>query len=69
MVGTFYSASSPETPPFVKVGDSVDPDTVVCIIEAMKVMNEIKAGIAAKSPSPGGQWPSCGVWYTLYRIV
>jgi acetyl-CoA carboxylase biotin carboxyl carrier protein len=46
MVGTFYSASSPDDPPFVKVGDKVDKDTVVCIIEAMKVMNEIKAGIS-----------------------
>jgi acetyl-CoA carboxylase biotin carboxyl carrier protein len=43
MVGTFYRASSPGAPPFVKVGDQVDEDTVVCIIEAMKVMNEIKA--------------------------
>lgn len=43
MVGTFYSASSPETPPFVEVGQAVTADTVVCIIEAMKVMSEIKA--------------------------
>ncbi len=43
MVGTFYSAPSPESPPFVTVGSEVTPDTVVCIIEAMKVMNEIKA--------------------------
>jgi len=43
MVGTFYAAPSPEKPPFVKVGDSVGPDTVVCLIEAMKVFNEIKA--------------------------
>lgn len=48
MVGTFYSASSPESPPFIRVGDVVEEDTVVCIIEAMKVMNEIKAGIAGK---------------------
>jgi acetyl-CoA carboxylase biotin carboxyl carrier protein len=46
MVGTFYSASSPETPPFVKVGAHVGPDTVVCIIEAMKVFNEIPAEIS-----------------------
>ncbi len=46
MVGTFYSASSPEKPAFVKVGDSVGPDTVVCLIEAMKVFNEIKAECA-----------------------
>jgi acetyl-CoA carboxylase biotin carboxyl carrier protein len=43
MVGTFYKASSPETDAFVKVGDAVDEETTVCIIEAMKVMNEIKA--------------------------
>ncbi|MCE9555481.1 MAG: acetyl-CoA carboxylase biotin carboxyl carrier protein [Planctomycetes bacterium] len=48
MVGTFYSASSPETPPFVKVGDHVGPDTIVCIVEAMKVFNEIPAGISGK---------------------
>jgi len=43
MVGTFYRSSSPESQSFVKVGDKVGPDTTVCIIEAMKVMNEIKA--------------------------
>jgi acetyl-CoA carboxylase biotin carboxyl carrier protein len=43
MVGTFYSAESPESPPLVTVGSKVSEDTVVCIIEAMKVMNEIKA--------------------------
>jgi acetyl-CoA carboxylase biotin carboxyl carrier protein len=43
MVGTFYRASSPESPPFVKIGDKVTTDSVVCIIEAMKVMNEIHA--------------------------
>jgi acetyl-CoA carboxylase biotin carboxyl carrier protein len=43
MVGTFYSASSPESPAFVKVGTKVNNDSVVCIIEAMKVMNEIQA--------------------------
>jgi acetyl-CoA carboxylase biotin carboxyl carrier protein len=46
MVGTFYTAPSPESPPFVKVGQKVTPDTVVAIIEAMKVMNEIKAEIS-----------------------
>jgi acetyl-CoA carboxylase biotin carboxyl carrier protein len=43
MVGTFYRSPSPDAPPYVEVGQSVDEDTVVCIIEAMKVMNEIKA--------------------------
>jgi acetyl-CoA carboxylase biotin carboxyl carrier protein len=45
MVGTFYSSSSPDAPPFIKEGDKIDKNTVVCIIEAMKVMNEIKAGV------------------------
>jgi acetyl-CoA carboxylase biotin carboxyl carrier protein len=43
MIGTFYRAPSPESAPYVEVGVEVNPDTVVCIIEAMKVMNEIKA--------------------------
>lgn len=45
MVGTFYSSPSPDDPHFVKVGDKIDKNSVVCIIEAMKVMNEIKAGV------------------------
>ena len=43
IVGTFYRAPSPEIESFVSVGDKVNPDTVICIVEAMKVMNEIKA--------------------------
>lgn len=43
MVGTFYSSPNPDAAPFIKVGQQVSPDTVVCIIEAMKVFNEIKA--------------------------
>ena len=46
VVGTFYTAPSPNDPPFVKPGDSVTEDTVVGIIEAMKVMNEVKAGLS-----------------------
>lgn len=46
MVGTFYSTPSPGEPAFIKVGDRVDENTVVCIIEAMKVMNEVKAGVS-----------------------
>ncbi len=46
LVGTVYHAASPEDAPFVKVGDRVDENTVVCIIEAMKVMNEVKAGVS-----------------------
>ena len=43
MVGTYYVASDPDSPPFIKVGDVVVADTKVCIIEAMKIFNEIKA--------------------------
>ena len=46
IVGTFYSAPAPDAAPFVKVGDQVTPDTVVCIVEAMKVMNEVKAEVS-----------------------
>ena len=46
MIGTFYRSPSPESAPYVEVGMEVNPDTVVCIIEAMKVMNEIKAEAA-----------------------
>ncbi len=45
MIGTFYRSPSPESGPYVEVGTEVGPDTVVCIIEAMKVMNEIKAEV------------------------
>ena len=43
MIGTFYRSPSPESASYVEIGTEVSPDTVVCIIEAMKVMNEIKA--------------------------
>ena len=43
MVGTFYASPSPDKPSFVKVGDTVDAETVVCLVEAMKIFNEIKA--------------------------
>lgn len=45
MVGTFYRAPSPDSPPYVQVGDKVEPDTVVCIVEAMKLFNEIEAEV------------------------
>ena len=45
MIGTFYRAPSPESAEYVEVGSEVNPETVVCIIEAMKVMNEIKAEV------------------------
>lgn len=48
MVGTFYRASSPESPPFVEVGQIIEPGQVICIIEAMKLMNEIKSEIKGK---------------------
>ena len=57
MLGTFFSAATPEAPAFVAEGDVVTPDTVVCIIEAMKVMNEIKAetsGTITKILVPNG---------------
>lgn len=46
MVGTYYGSSAPDQPPFVKIGDTVSENTIVCIIEAMKVMNEVKAGMS-----------------------
>jgi acetyl-CoA carboxylase biotin carboxyl carrier protein len=46
MVGTFYAAASPDSAAFVSVGQQVTPDTTICIIEAMKVMNEVKAEVA-----------------------
>ena len=48
MVGTFYAGPDPESPAFVKVGDLVEPDTVVCLVEAMKVFNEIKAEVSGR---------------------
>ncbi|MEL7536173.1 MAG: acetyl-CoA carboxylase biotin carboxyl carrier protein [Pseudomonadota bacterium] len=46
MVGTFYAASSPDSPPFVQVGDRIDAGDTLCIIEAMKMMNPIEADVA-----------------------
>jgi acetyl-CoA carboxylase biotin carboxyl carrier protein len=48
MVGTYYSAPSPDADSFVKAGDRIDAETTVCIVEAMKVMNEIKAEISGE---------------------
>jgi acetyl-CoA carboxylase biotin carboxyl carrier protein len=48
MVGTFYGSPNPDSPPFVKVGDHVGPESTVCIIEAMKVFNEIPAEISGQ---------------------
>ena len=58
MVGTFYRAGSPDASPFVDVGKTVTEETVVCIIEAMKVMNEIKAetsGVIAEVVAENGK--------------
>ena len=58
IVGTFYRSPSPESEAFVKIGDNVEPDSVVCIIEAMKLMNEIQAettGVIAKIYVENGQ--------------
>ena len=69
MVGTFYASPSPENPPFVTVGQEVTPETVVCIIEAMKVMNEIKAevsGTVAEVLAENGKPVQFG--QTLFRL-
>lgn len=58
IVGTFYSSPSPDSDPYVEVGSAVSSNTVVCIVEAMKVMNEIKAetsGIIAQVCVKNGQ--------------
>jgi acetyl-CoA carboxylase biotin carboxyl carrier protein len=69
MVGTFYRGASPESPPFVDVGREVNQDTVVCIIEAMKVMNEIKAevsGVIAEVIAENGKPVQFG--QTLFKV-
>ena len=69
MVGTFYRAASPESPPFVDIGREVTEETVVCIIEAMKVMNEIKAetrGVIAEIVAEGGKPVQFG--QVLFRV-
>jgi acetyl-CoA carboxylase biotin carboxyl carrier protein len=69
MVGTFYRAGSPESPPFVDIGREVTEETVVCIIEAMKVMNEIKAetrGVIAEIVAEGGKPVQFG--QVLFRV-
>jgi acetyl-CoA carboxylase biotin carboxyl carrier protein len=69
MVGTFYRAGSPETPAFVDIGKEVSEETVVCIIEAMKVMNEIKAetkGVIAEIVAENGKPVQFG--QVLFRV-
>ncbi len=48
IVGTFYRAASPEKPPYVKVGDTIEKGSVVCIVEAMKLFNEIESEVSGK---------------------
>jgi len=48
MIGTFYRSASPEKPPFVNVGDEIKPGQVLCIIEAMKLFNEIESDISGR---------------------
>ena len=48
MVGTFYASADPDSPPFVGIGSQVGPDTIVCLIEAMKVFNELKAEVSGQ---------------------
>jgi acetyl-CoA carboxylase biotin carboxyl carrier protein len=48
MVGTFYRAPGPDTPPFIEIGDTIKEGDVLCIIEAMKLMNEIKSEVKGK---------------------
>ena len=69
MVGTFYRAASPESPVFADVGKDVTEETVVCIIEAMKVMNEIKAevkGVIAEVVAENGKPVQFG--QVLFRV-
>jgi acetyl-CoA carboxylase biotin carboxyl carrier protein len=69
MVGTLYRAASPDAPAFVDVGKAVTEDTVVCIIEAMKVMNEIKAetsGVIAEVLAENGKPVQFG--QALFRV-
>ena len=69
MVGTFYRAASPESPTFADVGKEVTEETVVCIIEAMKVMNEIKAevkGVIAEVVAENGKPVQFG--QVLFRV-
>lgn len=69
MVGTFYRAISPESPTFVEIGKQVSEESVVCIIEAMKVMNEIKAettGVIAEIVAENGKPVQFG--QVLFRV-
>ena len=69
MVGTFYSSPSPDSPAYVSVGQEITEDSVVCIVEAMKVMNEIKAecrGVVAEIVAENGKPVQFG--QVLFRL-
>jgi acetyl-CoA carboxylase biotin carboxyl carrier protein len=69
IVGTLYAAPTPDSEPFVDIGSRVDPQTVVCIVEAMKVMNEIKAevsGTIVEKTAANGQAVEYG--QVLFRV-
>lgn len=69
IVGTFYEGPSPDSDPYVDLGSHVDPQTVVCIVEAMKVMNEIKAevsGLVVEKRVSNGQAVEYG--QVLFRV-
>ena len=65
IVGTFYEAGSPGSPPFVKVGDRVSPGQVLCIIESMKLMNEIECEVSGRRRR--SWWRTAGPWSTASR--
>lgn len=72
IVGTFYESSAPGTPPFVRVGESVQPGKVLCIIESMKLMNEIEAEVAGVIEAklvPNGQPVEYGEALFVIRSV
>ena len=70
MVGTYYAAPAPGEPPFVKVGDEVAAGETLCIVEAMKLMNEITAeemgtvarGVPVRRPRRSSTAPCCSTW-------
>jgi acetyl-CoA carboxylase biotin carboxyl carrier protein len=69
MIGTFYRSPSPDAAPYIDIGSEVGPETVVCIIEAMKVMNEIKAevrGVITAAPAENAKPVEFG--QTLFKI-
>lgn len=69
MLGTFYGSPKPGEPPFVGLGDEVTPDTVLCIVEVMKLMNSVTAGVAGtvvEIPAADGQLVELGT--PLFRI-